>query len=49
MASLYPAQLASKTKKGKIAKGYDADMIVFNADYEVQATMFKGDYLTKSV
>lgn len=48
MASLYPAQLASKTKKGKIASGYDADMIVFDADYKVQATVFKGDYLTKS-
>jgi N-acetylglucosamine-6-phosphate deacetylase len=49
MASLYPAQLASKAKKGKIASGYDADMIVFNADYKVLATVFKGDYLTKSV
>lgn len=49
MASLYPAQLASKTKKGKIAVGYDADMIVFDADYKVLATVFKGDYLTKSV
>ncbi|MDB4903997.1 MAG: N-acetylglucosamine-6-phosphate deacetylase [Mucilaginibacter sp.] len=48
MASLYPAQLASKTKKGKIAVGYDADMVVFNADYKVLATVFKGDYLTKS-
>jgi N-acetylglucosamine-6-phosphate deacetylase len=48
MASLYPAQLAKMTKKGKIATGFDADMIVFNADFEVQGTMFKGDYLTKS-
>jgi N-acetylglucosamine-6-phosphate deacetylase len=45
MASLYPAQLASMHKKGKIAAGCDADMIVFNADYEVQGTVFKGDYL----
>ena len=47
MASLYPAQLASLPTKGKIAAGYDADMIVFNNAFEVQATVFKGDYLTK--
>ncbi len=48
MASLYPAQLASMSKKGRIAAGCDADMIVFNADFEVQGTVFKGNYLTKS-
>jgi N-acetylglucosamine-6-phosphate deacetylase len=48
MASLYPAQLASLTKKGKIAAGYDADLIVFNDAFEVQATVFKGDLLTKT-
>ena len=42
MASLYPAQLAKMSAKGKIAVGYDADMIVFSADYEVQGTVFKG-------
>ncbi len=48
MASLYPAQLAKTTKKGKVAPGFDADMIVFNEAFEVQGTVFKGDYLTKS-
>jgi len=48
MASLYPAQLAKMNKKGKVAPGFDADMIVFNADFEVQGTVFKGNYLTKS-
>ncbi|GAC1305902.1 MAG: N-acetylglucosamine-6-phosphate deacetylase [Mucilaginibacter sp.] len=48
MASLYPAQLASMTKKGRIASGYDADMIVFNKDFEVQATVFRGEYLTNT-
>ncbi|MDF2430450.1 MAG: N-acetylglucosamine-6-phosphate deacetylase [Mucilaginibacter sp.] len=48
MGSLYPAQLAGMNKKGKIAAGCDADMIVFNADYQVLGTVFKGDYLTKS-
>jgi N-acetylglucosamine-6-phosphate deacetylase len=48
MASLYPAQLAKMDKKGKIAVGFDADMIVFNEGFEVQGTVFKGEYLTKS-
>lgn len=45
MASRYPAQLASMTKKGKVAAGYDADMIIFNENYQVQAAVFKGNYL----
>lgn len=49
MASLYPAQLASLTKKGKVAAGYDADLIVFNANFEVQGTIFKGNYITMSI
>jgi N-acetylglucosamine-6-phosphate deacetylase len=48
MASLYPAQLAGLDKKGKIEKGFDADLVIFNADFEVQATIFKGNYLTKA-
>jgi N-acetylglucosamine-6-phosphate deacetylase len=47
MASLYPAQLAGLSGKGKIEKGYDADMVIFNDTYQVEATVFKGDYLTK--
>jgi N-acetylglucosamine-6-phosphate deacetylase len=46
MASLYPAQLARMHKKGKVAAGFDADLIVFNENFEVQGTVFKGDYLT---
>ncbi|BAU52476.1 N-acetylglucosamine-6-phosphate deacetylase [Mucilaginibacter gotjawali] len=42
MASLYPAQLAKMDKKGMIAPGCDADMIVFNDNFEVQSTIFKG-------
>jgi N-acetylglucosamine-6-phosphate deacetylase len=45
MGSLYPAQLAKMTRKGKVAAGYDADLIVFNAGFEVQGTVFKGNYL----
>jgi N-acetylglucosamine-6-phosphate deacetylase len=47
MASLYPAQLASLNANGKIAAGFNADMIIFNEAFEVQATVFKGNYLTK--
>jgi N-acetylglucosamine-6-phosphate deacetylase len=46
MASLYPAQVASLNKKGKIAAGFEADMIVFNNDFKVLGTVFKGNYLT---
>ncbi|WP_462264277.1 N-acetylglucosamine-6-phosphate deacetylase [Mucilaginibacter sp.] len=42
MASLYPAQLAGKTTKGKIAAGYDADLIIFDAGYQVQGTYLMG-------
>lgn len=48
MASLYPAQAASLERKGRIAAGFDADLVVFNDAFEVQGTVFKGNYLTKS-
>jgi N-acetylglucosamine-6-phosphate deacetylase len=48
MASLYPAQLAKQTKKGKIEKRFDADLVVFNADFEVEATYLDGVLLTKT-
>ncbi|TWR24065.1 N-acetylglucosamine-6-phosphate deacetylase [Mucilaginibacter pallidiroseus] len=43
MASLYPAQLAGKTSKGKIEAGYDADLIVFDNDYNTVATVLAGE------
>jgi N-acetylglucosamine-6-phosphate deacetylase len=48
MASLYPAHLASQTKKGKIEAGFDADLIIFNKDYQVQGSFFKGQHLAKT-
>ncbi|GAB2697839.1 N-acetylglucosamine-6-phosphate deacetylase [Mucilaginibacter koreensis] len=42
MASLYPAQLAGQLTKGKIAAGYDADLIIFNPGYEVQGAYLLG-------
>jgi N-acetylglucosamine-6-phosphate deacetylase len=45
MASLYPAQLESLNKKGKIAAGFDADLVIFNNDFEVQWTVFKGELI----
>lgn len=47
MASLYPAQLAKLPTKGKIEPGFDAEFVVFNDKFEVLATIFKGNYLTK--
>jgi N-acetylglucosamine-6-phosphate deacetylase len=50
MASLYPAQLIGlEHEQGKIAKSYKANMIVFNDAYEIQATVFKGKHLTKTI
>jgi N-acetylglucosamine-6-phosphate deacetylase len=48
MASLYPAQLASKTTKGKIEAGFDADLIIFNDQFETLGTILQGNYLTKT-
>ncbi len=47
MASLYPAQLTQMHKKGKIAEGYDADMLIFTDDFKVQGTVFKGELINK--
>ena len=46
MASLYPAELASKKTKGRVEAGYDADLIIFNDEYETIATILQGNYLT---
>jgi N-acetylglucosamine-6-phosphate deacetylase len=43
MASLYPAQLAKMTQKGRIEAGCDADMIIFNEGFEALGTVFKGE------
>jgi N-acetylglucosamine-6-phosphate deacetylase len=41
MASLYPAQLAG-VNKGRVQTGFDADLIVFDENYEVKATYIAG-------
>jgi N-acetylglucosamine-6-phosphate deacetylase len=41
MASLYPAQLAG-LNKGRIAPGYDADLVIFSDTFEVKATCMAG-------
>ncbi|MCC8408333.1 N-acetylglucosamine-6-phosphate deacetylase [Mucilaginibacter sp. UR6-1] len=43
MASLYPAQLASLTKKGKIEAGYFADLIIFNDSFAIATTVLQGE------
>ncbi len=42
MASLCPAQLAKMTKKGRVAAGYDADLIVFDEAFQVKGTFMAG-------
>jgi N-acetylglucosamine-6-phosphate deacetylase len=46
MATLYPAQLIKSATKGKVAKGFDADLFVFNDDFKLVHVIFKG--LTKT-
>ncbi len=45
MASLYPAQmLAVDVNKGRIARGYDADLVHFSDDFRVLDTWIKGEH-----
>ncbi len=46
MASLYPAQLVKLDhKKGKVVAGYNADLILFDAYFNITAALFKGRFL----
>ncbi|MDT3403374.1 N-acetylglucosamine-6-phosphate deacetylase [Mucilaginibacter terrae] len=49
MASLYPAQLAGLTTKGKVEAGYDADLVIFDAAFNTAFTIYKGKRHTKSI
>jgi N-acetylglucosamine-6-phosphate deacetylase len=42
MATLYPAQLTKLPAKGKVANGFDADLVVFNDAFELVNIVFKG-------
>lgn len=43
MASLYPAEVAGKSHLlGKIAPGYQADMVIMDKDFNVQGTIISG-------
>ncbi len=42
MASLYPAQLADLSTKGKVEAGFEADLIIFDAGLNHIFTVFKG-------
>jgi N-acetylglucosamine-6-phosphate deacetylase len=42
MASLYPAQLANLSTKGKVEAGFEADLIIFDAGLNHKFTLFKG-------
>lgn len=43
MATLYPAQLANLSRKGKIEAGFDADLTIFNNDFKLQGVMLGGE------
>lgn len=49
MASLYPAQLAGLATKGKVEAGYDADLIIFDAEFNTAFTIYKGKRYTNSI
>ena len=43
MASLYPAQLIGAAHNGKIEKGFNADLVIFDAVFNINGVMFKGN------
>jgi N-acetylglucosamine-6-phosphate deacetylase len=43
MASAYPARLMKMHDKGRIEKGYKADLVLFNKDYEVRMVCIDGE------
>ncbi|WP_345949481.1 N-acetylglucosamine-6-phosphate deacetylase [Mucilaginibacter sp. PAMB04274] len=42
MATLYPAQLAALTSKGKVEAGYDADLIIFDPEFNFLSSVLNG-------
>ncbi len=42
MASTNPAKIMNLTKKGFVAPGYDADLVIFNKDCEILGTVING-------
>jgi N-acetylglucosamine-6-phosphate deacetylase len=42
MASLYPAQLINAVTKGKVEKGFDADLVSFDSNFTLTGVTFKG-------
>jgi len=43
MASLYPAQLIGAAHNGKIEKGFNADLVIFDAAFNINGVIFKGN------
>ena len=42
MASQTPARIMGASTKGKLAKGYDADIIIFDNNINIQQTIIDG-------
>ncbi len=48
MGTKYPAELAKMSKNGLVDAGFYADLVVFDQDYQVKATILKGNFLTET-
>ena len=42
MATQTPARIMGASTKGKLAKGFDADIIIFDKDINIQKTIIDG-------
>ena len=45
MASVNPAKIMQQPHKGLIIPGYDADLVVFNQDFDIIHTIIDGQFL----
>ena len=44
MATRTPTKVLSLNRKGRIAPGYDADLIVLDRDFNIRMTLVRGSH-----